>query len=338
MRKTTKTNRSLSANPRIEVINHLDDTFKGDIKDDIQQGLRAQQKFIPSKYFYDERGSKLFEDICRLPEYYPTCTELSILKKAAPEIMRSTSFIDLIELGSGSHNKIQILMNASSAENRATMRYIPVDISESAVLKAARYLMRLYPELRVMGIVADFTNEMDFVPTDRSSLFLFFGSTIGNFQQDDAIALLSNISDIMKADDSLLIGFDMIKPKGIIEAAYNDSQGITSEFNKNILRVVNEELDADFDPLLFDHLAFFNDDKQRIEMHLKAKCDCSIIIRELDMEVAFKKGETIHTENSKKFSRELIENIIVKTGLSIKNWFCDPDEWFSVLEVMCAGV
>lgn len=336
MKKSTKAKRSLSENPRIEVINHLDYTFKGDIKDDIQQGLRAQQKFIPSKYFYDERGSKLFEDICNLPEYYPTCTELSILRKVAPQIMCSTRSIDLIELGSGSHDKIQILMNASSATNRATMRYIPVDISESAVLKAARDLMRIYPELRVMGIVADFTNRMDFVPTERSSLFLFFGSTIGNFRQDEAIAFLSNISDIMKADDSLLIGFDMVKPKRIIEAAYNDSQGITSEFNKNILQVVNEELDADFDPLLFDHLAFYNDDHERIEMHLKAKCDCTVIIRELDMEVAFKKGETIHTENSKKFSRELIESIIGKAGLSVKNWFCDPDEWFSVLEVMLA--
>ncbi len=336
MRKSTKTNRSLSENSRIEVINHLDYAFKGDIKDDIRQGLRAQQKFIPSKYFYDERGSKLFEDICRLPEYYPTSTELSILKKIAPRIMCSTRFIDLVELGSGSHYKIQMLMSASSAANRATMRYIPVDISESAVLKAAQDLMRIYPELRIMGIVADFTNKMDFVPTERSSLFLFFGSTIGNFRQDEAIAFLSNISDIMKVDDSLLIGFDMIKPKKIIEAAYNDSKGITSEFNKNVLLVVNEELDADFDPLLFDHLAFYNDDHERIEMHLIAKCDCTVNIRELDMEIPFKKGETIHTENSKKFSREHIENIIGKVGLSIKNWFCDSDEWFSLLEVVLA--
>jgi L-histidine N-alpha-methyltransferase len=336
MEKLTKRNRSFSESPHIEVINHLDFTFKESIQGDMQQGLRAQQKFIPSKYFYDERGSKLFEDICELPEYYPTCTELSILKKIAPQIMCSIRFIDLIELGSGSSYKIQILMNAASESNRATMRYIPVDISESAVLKAAQGLIKIYPELQVMGIVADFTNKMDFVPTERSSLFMFFGSTIGNFRQDEAIAFLRNISDIMKIDDSLLIGFDMIKPKGIIEAAYNDSQGITSEFNKNILHVVNDELNANFDPLLFDHLAFYSDAHERIEMHLRANCDCTVIIKELDMEVTFKKGETIHTENSKKFSRKRIESIIGEAELSIKEWFCDPDEWFSVLEVVLA--
>lgn len=317
----------------IELLNFLEKNYESSIGEDIRQGLSARKKFIPCKYLYDKRGSQLFEDICRLPEYYPTRTELAILKERAPEIMQSFQRSDLIELGSGSNRKIRILLDAAGRTNRATIRYIPVDISEAAVIDAASGLREEYPELHMLCIVADFTSQMDRIPRDRPHLILFLGSTIGNFSSDERISFLENISENMDESDRLLLGFDMIKSKETMEAAYNDSRGITAKFNKNILRVLNRELEANFNPADFEHITFFNDEQSRIEMHLQAKDELTVQIGSIDMELTLKRGETIHTENSRKFSREDIEQLAYTARLQIQNWYTDIDEWFSLVEL-----
>ena len=317
-----------------ETLNYLDGKHKNDIAKDIREGLTASQKYIPCKYFYDAHGSRLFEDICRLPEYYPTRMELSILGEIASELMGTFAQKDLVELGSGGNLKIQTLLDAAGESNRASLRYIPVDISESAIVEAAQGLLERYPELQLLGVVADFTSQLDILPTERPLMFCFLGSTIGNMDEDASITFLQSISRKMQPDDRLLVGFDMVKSKETLEAAYNDSRGVTSEFNKNVLNVLNKELNANFDPSHFDHLAFFNEAGSRIEMHLMANRDISVKLESIDMEVEFKRGETIHTENSRKFTNQAIEKIAEKAGLSVRRWYSDSNQWFSLV-IMC---
>ena len=317
-----------------ETLNYLDGKHENDIGRDVREGLTASQKYIPCKYFYDARGSKLFEDICSLPEYYLTRTEMSILRDIARDLMKTFAHQDLVELGSGANWKIRILLDAAGESNRSTLRYIPVDISEAAVIEASQGLLKIFPELDVLGIVADFTCQLEVLRTERPIMFLFLGSTIGNLCEHESISLLHNVSDNMKPDDRLLIGFDMVKPREILEAAYNDSQGVTSEFNKNILSVINRALGADFNPSHFDHWAFFNEEHSRIEMHLRANCDFSVKLESIGVEIEFKKGETTHTENSRKFTRASIEKMASQARLSIENWYCDPDGWFSIVEMI----
>lgn len=324
--------RPIKPKPRsLETLNYLDGKYKNDIAKDIRECLTASQKHIPCKYFYDARGSRLFEDICRLPEYYPTRTELAILREIAPELMGTFAHKDLVELGSGGNLKIQTLLDAAGESNRATLRYIPVDISKSAIVEAAQGLLERYPELQVLGVVADFTSQLDVLPTERPLMFCFLGSTIGNMEEDEGIALLQSISRKMQPDDRLLVGFDMVKSKETLEAAYNDSRGVTSEFNKNVLNVLNKELNANFDPSHFDHLAFFNEAGSRIEMHLMANHDISVKLESIDVEVEFKRGETIHTENSRKFTKKSIEDMAARAGLCIQNWHLDRNGWFSLV-------
>jgi len=331
MNRGTTLNSGESAPRLVEMLDYLHGKYNNDIARDTRQGLAASQKYIPCKYFYDARGSKLFEAICQLPEYYPTRTELSILRDIAPELMGTFAHKDLVELGSGGNLKIRILLDAAGESNRATLRYIPVDVSESSIVEAAQDLLERYPELQVLGVVADFTSQLDVLPTERPLMFCFLGSTIGNMDEDDSIAFLQSIAGNMKPGDRLLVGFDMAKSKETMEAAYNDSRGVTSEFNKNVLQVLNKELNANFDPSHFDHLAFFNEACSRIEMHLKANRDISVKLESIDMVVEFKSGETIHTENSRKFTKRSIEDMASRAGLCIQKWCSDRDGWFSLV-------
>ena len=238
---------------------------------------------------------------------------------------------DVVELGAGSNWKIKVLLDAAGKAGRTTLRYIPVDISESSVVEASRDLMELYPELEVLGVVADFTSQLDSLPNERAKMYCFLGGTIGNMSESEAVEFMSGVSRNIKPNDTLLIGFDMVKSRETLEAAYNDSQGITSRFNKNVLNVVNKELNADFDPACFNHKAFFNRAKSRIEMHLEANRSCSVVIRDMDMQVEFRKGETIHTENSHKYTREMIEDMADRAGLLICDRYTDSNEWFSLV-------
>ena len=316
-----------------ELQNYLEDTFRHEIKRDVLNGLTSTNKSIPSKYFYDEKGSRIFDEICHLPEYYPTRTELSILKNAAEGIMANFQGGDMIELGSGANRKIRMLLDAAGPSERSSIRYIPVDVSGTALTGAVDELIGIYPDLAVLGIVADFIHHINVIPNSRPKLIIFFGGTIGNLNEEECISFLKSVRGIMNIGDRFLLGLDMIKPKEVLEAAYNDSQGTTAEFNRNILRVINRELNANFSSSVFDHVAFFNRERERVEMHLKTRKDISVDISDLNLTVELKEGETIHTEICRKFSRESAGKMISEAGLTVAKWYTDPKGWFSLVEV-----
>jgi len=300
---------------------------------DILKGLSEKQKRISSKYFYDTKGSLLFEKICRLPEYYPTRTEISILKQIASQIMIKNNFDDVIELGSGEALKIKILFNALKSEQRKNTTYFPVDISSSAIEDSKKHLNTTFPEIKVHGIARDFMTHSLTLPENRKRLFCFFGSTIGNLNDLQSVSFLKQIAEQMGNDDLFLLGFDNIKNKNVLEPAYDDDAGITAQFNKNILSVVNNLIKSNFNLSLFEHYAFYNKEKTRVEMHLKAKEDFTVWIDSVEKEISFKKGETIHTENSQKYSIDMIRKIAYKSGLKLTRWHTDPNEWFTVAEL-----
>ena len=330
-------NGQMSKSPRFEIRNYLTGSFYHDLSQDVFMGLTADRKSIPSKYFYDERGSSLYEQICKLPEYYLTRTELSILQEKAEAIMGPFETGDLVELGSGANWKICELIDAANDPQGANLRYVPVDVSEPALLAASEDLLIKYPKLRVLGIVADFTRHMDVIPSDFFRLIILFGSTIGNFNEFESQKILQTVADSMMPGDRFLIGLDMIKEKRVLEAAYNDAQGVTREFNKNILHVVNRELHANFDTNVFEHLAFYNREKEQGEMHLQVNQKTTVEINDLDLTVEFEKGETIHTEICRKFSEESAQKMFSTAGLTVEQWFTDPKGCFSLVEVVRDG-
>jgi L-histidine Nalpha-methyltransferase len=302
--------------------------------EDVLKGLKADRKYIPSKYFYDTRGSKLFEAICDLPEYYPTRTELRLLSAHAEDIVDGLGPADLIELGAGGNRKIRILLNALGPSRRADVRYVPVDVCGPALLESAAELTTAYPELRVDGIVADFTRDLRKLQSDRSKLVLFFGSTIGNLDEGEAVTFLRDVAAMLNPGDRFLLGLDMVKPVEILEAAYNDSQGLTAEFNKNILLVINRELQADFEPDAFEHVAFFDEEKERVEMHLRALRDLQVEIKSVAASFVVKKGETIRTEICRKFRRDGAEKMLQDAGMKVSRWYSDKQGWFSLVEAV----
>jgi L-histidine Nalpha-methyltransferase len=316
---------------RMSILNYTDQTFHEEMKRDVKAGLSARQKSIPCKYFYDARGSCLFSAICRLPEYYQTRTELSILKKYADAIIGSFGEGDIIELGSGENLKIRALLDAVQKTTLADIRYVPIDVSEPALIESAMELISRYPRLKVSAIVADFTRHVRYIVTGRKKFFLFFGSTIGNFSDGERPAFLRSIADLMGPDDRFVLGIDMIKPVPILEAAYNDSRGVTAEFNRNILNVLNRELGANFEQARFEHVAFYDEAKEQVEMHLRALGDFVVDISGLGSSFFFQSGETIHTETCKKFSRVSAAALAEQAGLEIESFFSDPREWFSLV-------
>ncbi len=324
---------SALASGRIEIINYVNDTFRNEIREDALRGLISEQKSIPSKYFYDKRGSRLFEEICSLPEYYQTRTELSILKNSAADIVRDLGEVDIVELGSGSNLKVRTLLDTCLRRRQAEIRYVPVDVSGSVLAESSVELLGLYPRLKIVGIIADFTKHIRKIPEGRQRLFVFFGSTIGNFSRRERTGLLKSVSAIMGRHDRFLLGIDMLKPVEMLERAYNDSRGITAEFNRNILTVLNRELRADFDLSHFDHVAFYSAAKEQVEMHLRANRSVSVIIDALGMRVSMEEGETIHTEVCGKFSRESAGAMAEEADLRINRWFTDPQGLFSLVEL-----
>ncbi len=319
---------------RIEIVRFARSSYMNDLRKDILEGLTALRKFIPSKYFYDTYGSNLFEKISFLPEYYLTRKELSILKKSASSIMDNFQDGDIVELGPGTSRKVKILLDEAYKSNRAAIRYVSIDVSESAITRISKELLDTYSRLRVLGIVADFTKHIEKIPSGSNKLFILFGSTIGNFSEKEAILFLKNIARSMGPNDRFLLGMDMVKPKETLELAYNDLLGITSEFNKNVLRVINRELDANFRLDHFTHTALFHAEKRQVEMYLQANRKISVEIKGLDLPVEMDKGETIHTEISRKFSKEGAERMITEAGLKTNRWFSDPGGWFSLVELV----
>ena len=316
------------------------DKHRAQLALDVKNGFSRPQKTIPSKYLYDDRGSDLFERICDLPEYYPTRTEISILDRFAADIMHffADGQGDLIELGSGSCLKIKILLSALQAEKLRHMRYIPVDISQTFLKGATRELAQAYADLKVQGVQADFMRPLHQLGNGHRKMILFFGSTLGNLDENQSLTFLKNIHHIMNGEDRFLIGIDMLKPIEVLESAYNDQQGVTRAFNLNLLQRLNRELGADFSLNDFEHWAFFNPHGQCIEMHLRARRSLSVFFSDIDWQIHFRKGETIRTEICRKYSSHHAEQLFAAAGFSPEQWFADEKQWFSLVSLKKNGL
>ena len=321
----------------IALVDRLDGSGKEDSVRDIVAGLTSARKYISSKFFYDAVGSSLFEEITRLPEYYLTRTEKSILKRIAVKIGSELKDVDIIELGSGDCSKISILLSSMPEGRVSSIRYIPVDVSHAAIEQSASVLADRYPGLTIQGVVADFTKTLKQVPSGRKRVVCFFGSTIGNLSRDQAVRFVANVGKIMNCGDMLLLGADMVKSKDVLEKAYNDAGGVTARFNKNILSVVNTIAKTNFNPSDFEHVSFYNEGMCRVEMHLRAVRHVEIRSPHLGERVIVKRGETIHTENSYKFTIEGIDRLASASGLEIENTFTDHNRWFSVVQFRKPG-
>ncbi len=311
--------------------NYLPDIGIEAARQEILAGLKANPKYISSKFFYDRHGSRLFENITGLEEYYPTRTEKKILSTIVEKLEIDFSGFSIVELGSGDHSKIRMFLGRIPEQQLASVRYIPVDISQSAIEQAAEKLSDEFPALRIEGIIADFISQLHVVPKSGKRFFCFFGSTIGNLDTNGIRRFMNLMGRTMHKGDRLLLGLDMIKDIPSLEKAYNDSRHITAAFNKNILKVVNNLIDADFDPRSFDHLAFYNSPENRIEMHLKAKKDMEVNVHSNGEKILIRKGETIHTENSHKFGNHHIRLMGKWAGLRVQDIFSDENQWFSLV-------
>jgi L-histidine Nalpha-methyltransferase len=296
---------------------------------DVQRGLSQPQKELDPKYFYDERGSDLFEQITRLPEYYPTRAERALLQSTMPELIDAIQPSSLVELGAGSASKTRVILDAMNETGNA-IQYVPVDVSADFLAETARRLRREYPGLRIDPAVADFSSELHFPVIERRALFAFLGSTIGNFTEPDAVSILARVASHMRADDVFILGVDLRKDHSVIEAAYNDSAGVTAEFNLNVLRVLNRELSADFDLREFTHRAFYDADEHRIEMHLVASSNQTVSIPEIG-EIEIRAGESIRTELSHKYDRAAVASLFEKAGLCLEQWLTGEDEAFAIV-------
>ncbi len=317
---------------RLTVESHLPKIGKKEIISRILADLSRTPKKISSLYFYDPAGSKLFERITNLPEYYPTRVEKKILKKAAADIGPTLRELDVVEIGSGDASKISILLNATSSRQRDSLRYVPVDVSRSAVEQAAENLLERFPALSVHAVIADFASQIHHIPASGRRMFCFFGSTIGNLEREQGYEMCRRLGAEMRVGETFLLGLDRIKPREILERAYNDAQDVTATFNRNVLNVVNRLADMDFLPDQFEHIAFYNDQKLRIEMHLKAPADIEIHTPHAKGAIKIRRGEKIHTENSHKYNEEHIERLSEASGLEIDKIYSDDRRWFSIVK------
>lgn len=297
-----------------------------DLAADVLTGFSRSQKSIPPKYFYDEQGSRLFDAITELPEYYPTRTETAMLRQYADDIARQAGTGHLlVEPGSGSCTKARILF-----EGLQPCAYVPMDISRDHLQVAAQRVAAEYPWLEVHAACTDFTRLMTLPPDSPEGrrLAFFPGSSIGNFDPEAAVGFLRMIAEMVGPGGQLLIGVDLKKDKAILEAAYDDAQGITAAFNLNLLKRINRELGADFNPSQWRHKALYNEDKGRIEMHLVSRATQQVHL--LEQTFYFSEGETIHTENSYKYSVDEFRELAARAGFSADTVWVDADELFSI--------
>jgi L-histidine N-alpha-methyltransferase len=323
--------RSLLNTDQIRIDSWLSAAEERVLANDVLDGLTRPFKELPPKHFYDARGSELFDQICELPEYYPTRTEKSILEARADEIVGATGAGELVELGSGSAEKARVLLDAM-AQAGTLRRYVPLDVSESVVRDAAEQLIDEYDGLVVHGVIGDFQRHLPQVPPRDGTprLVALLGGTIGNFPPGTRRGLLRQVGALLGPEDRFLLGTDLVKNPDVIEAAYDDSAGVTAEFNRNVLHVINRELGADFIPEAFDHIAFFDRRHEWIEMRLRARRPCSVFISELGLRVEFAAGEELRTEISAKFTRERLEADYRAAGLALDRWFTDADGLFAL--------
>ena len=296
---------------------------------DVLEGLASAPKELPPKWFYDARGSDLFDEITRLPEYYPTRCERSILEARAGEIARLTGADTLVELGSGTSEKTHLLLDALAGAGRLR-RIVAFDVSEPTLRAAAATLAAEYPVADVTAVVGDFEHHLHTIPGGGRRLIAFLGGTIGNLAPKARALFFSEIAALMVPGDALLLGTDLVKGVRRLEAAYDDAAGVTAEFNRNVLRVVNRELGADFDPDRFDHVARFDPDEEWIEMWLRSTVAQRVTVADLDLTVAYDAGEAMRTEISAKFRREGVEAELGDADLAMSRWWTDPGGDFAL--------
>jgi L-histidine N-alpha-methyltransferase len=317
---------------RLELIEVETGTAVEDLAEAVRDGLAATRKTLPCRFFYDEEGSRIFEEICELPEYYPTRAEREILATNANEIAGLfASPTALVELGSGSSVKTRLLIEAFLRRHGA-LKYVPVDISRSMLEESAHALLDSYPGLEILAIAAEYHHGLKKVGAKKfdRKLILWLGSSIGNFDPEGAASFLERVRQSTNDGDHLLVGIDLRKSRETLERAYDDPRGVTARFNKNLLARINRELDADFDLEMFTHHSVWNDADGRIEMHLESTAEQVVEIGDLDMTVRFAEGETIHTECSYKLSLEQIENLGADAGYRLERQWLDSGRRFSV--------
>ncbi|GAB2818258.1 L-histidine N(alpha)-methyltransferase [Streptomyces daliensis] len=305
--------------------------FAQALHDDALKGLTAEPKTLPPKWFYDGRGSELFERITELPEYYPTRAEHEILRARATEIAARTGAGTLVELGSGSSRKTRLLLDALSAHG-TLRRYAALDVSAEALQEAGDALRIDYPELRIDAVVTDLDTDPFLPPSDGSPrLAAFLGGTLGNYDTEARPAFYAALRERLDEGDALLLGADLVKDPGVLVRAYDDAQGVTAEFNKNVLRVLNRELGADFDPAAFDHRAVWNAEEERIEMRLRSRRAQTVALPALNLSTGFEEGEELLTEISCKFRRGPLVAELERGGFGVRRWWTDPAGDFALL-------
>lgn len=299
--------------------------------DEIKFSLSRDKKFISPKFFYDIKGSELFESICSLPEYYPTRTEVSILEQLQEDLLE---YLDdsfrLVELGSGSSTKTRLILDIfEKFQNK--IEYFPIDISD-ILTESSEILLSNYENLHITGIIDTYEGGLEFLKNydTKKNLIIFLGSSFGNFSPDDGVEFLKKIHSTMKSGDLFLIGLDLIKDYSILESAYNDSAGVTAAFNLNVLSRINDELDADFDLNNFAHHSVYNESAQRIEMYLKSLVNQTVVISQSDMKIQLRKNELIHTEYSHKFKLSQLNSLFEGIGFDVNHTWCDEKKYFSL--------
>ena len=304
---------------------HLDDLdMEQALRNDVYVGLTSTPKVLPPKWFYDDRGSELFDEITRLPEYYPTRREREILDTRAGDIARLTGADTLVELGSGTSTKTRLLLDALRDAGQLRT-FVPFDCSEATLCAASDAIAEAYPGVRVHAVVGDFERHLGLLPHEAGSrkLVAFLGGTIGNLAPPERAKFLNELGGGLDEGDYLLLGTDLVKDRDRLVAAYDDAQGVTAEFNRNVLRVINRSLDANFTPEEFDHVAVWNDDEEWIEMRLRSRVVQLVDVRDLDLQVGFGEGEEMRTEISAKFRRERVEAELGAAGFELEQWWTD---------------
>ncbi len=317
--------------PSVQILQAKPHDYPLEFLRDVDHGLSTSPKSIPSKYFYDKRGSELFEKICTLEEYYPTRTEYHLLKHIAPELIdRCQLPLTLVELGAGSSTKTTTIITAI-LQRQSQLDFYPLDISPTILEASGKTIRRLFPAVQFKAISAEYLEGLEMIKTKPSpKLFLWLGSSIGNFTPEESIRFLHAIHAFMQPNDAMVIGMDMVKDRDVLIAAYNDRAGVTAQFNLNLLERINRELGGHFDLQTFHHLALFNEAESRIEMYLESRLKQSIAIDLLNRNFSFQRGETIHTENSQKYTQDMIDAILERSGFTLIKQWMDDRNWFSV--------
>jgi L-histidine N-alpha-methyltransferase len=307
----------------LSLCNHLaaDSAYQA-LRRDVLDGFAASPKSLPPKWFYDSVGSDLFDQITRLPEYYPTRAEAEILRARSAEIASVTGADTLVELGSGTSEKTRTLLQALD-DGGTLRRFVPFDVDASMLSAAATAIQREYPDIEIAAVCGDFEEHLSEIPDGGRRLFVFLGSTIGNLTADPRAEFLAALAAVMRPGDSLLLGTDLVKDTGRLVAAYDDAAGVTAQFNRNVLAVINRELDADFDVDAYRHVARWNADDERMEMWLRAESAQRVRIAALDLTVEFAAGEEILTEVSCKFRADAVADELARAGLRPTRWWTD---------------